>query len=123
MKKIIVTGFVSDDGHQATTPFQIHERKAIGKPSSVRKTTDHLVATILVKGALPKNIVVRKHTTKLKRTIRLAIGKKFINKTGQRFVRILMWVKSMIIGAAGELKEIRHKFRLNYPIPSTPATA
>ena len=123
MTKIIVTGFVSDDGHNATTPFQIHERKAVGKPSPVRKQTNHLVATILVEGELPKNIVVRKHTTKSKRTIRLAIGKKFINKTGQRFVRILMWVKSMIINAAGELMEIRHKFRLNYPIPWTAGQA
>jgi|GEM_PF-3529898 len=123
-KQIIVAGCPTDGSIISLGLVQpIHKRKAIGAPSSVRKQTDEGVATLMIEGNPPKGFVVRKHNSKSRRTIRLSFGRELVTEAGQRFVRILMWIKLMVYNSAGELVERRHNFRINYPLPSVLAPA
>jgi hypothetical protein len=76
-----------------------------------------MIATIMLKGKVLKSKVLRHHNSKVKRTIRLAIGQEFITEIGQRFIRILIWTKSLVFNTAGELVERLHNFRINYLLP------
>jgi hypothetical protein len=123
MKKIIVA-ICPRDGN--VTPIElaapIHERKAVGSATKLRKQADDMIATALVGGDTSQSKVLRQCNGKSKRTIRLAIGKQFVTETGQRFLRVLMWVKMMVCDTTGKLVERYHRFRLNYALPTTATT-
>ena len=118
MRKTIVAGCPADFSLVPIELAQpIHERKAT-KVNPLRKQFDELVATALLEGKVHKSKVLYQRHRNAKRTIRFAIGKQFVTESGQRFIRILMWVKLLVYDKMGELVERWHNFRLNYLLPS-----